>query len=85
MKRGERSVPETESVFRKKESPMRCLRCQGTIVEEWIFTEREGGAAMARCVNCGDLIDPVVISNRDRSSSPFFKDAEGMTRRLREV
>jgi len=56
---------------------MRCLRCQGTMVEEWIFTEGEGGASMARCVNCGNLIDPVVISNRDRSSVGFLKARKG--------
>ena len=48
---------------------MRCIRCKGIIVEEWAFTEKEDGALMARCVNCGDLIDPVVILNRHRSAA----------------
>jgi hypothetical protein len=43
---------------------MRCLRCQGTMVEEWMFTEKEGGTSIARCLNCGDIVDNVVIFNR---------------------
>jgi len=73
MKTGDHSTTETEIVFKERSSTMRCLRCKGTVVEEWIFTEREGSASMARCVNCGDLIDPVVISNRDRSAARFLK------------
>jgi hypothetical protein len=56
---------------------MRCLRCHGTVVEEWAFTEREGGALMARCVNCGDMIDRVVIFNRDRAAARFLKKRAG--------
>jgi len=63
--------------FLDRQSPMRCLRCQGTLLKEWVFTENEGGALMVRCVNCGDLIDPVVISNRDRLSVRFQKTRKG--------
>lgn len=49
---------------------MRCIRCQGMMIEERVFT-REGGLAMARCLHCGELIDTVVISNRDRSQPRF--------------
>lgn len=42
---------------------MSCLKCRGMMVEERVIT-MEGGIAMARCVCCGDLIDPVVIRNR---------------------
>ncbi|MFY9269826.1 MAG: hypothetical protein WAO55_08795 [Candidatus Manganitrophaceae bacterium] len=44
---------------------MKCLRCKGWLVRERVFT-REGGMSMARCVYCGDLIDPIVIQNRHR-------------------
>jgi hypothetical protein len=47
------------------------------MVKEWIFTENEGGTLMARCLNCGDFIDPVVISNRIRSSVHFLKTRRG--------
>lgn len=52
---------------------MRCLRCLGTMVEEWIFTEREGGTSIVRCLNCGDIIDSVVIFNRLRTLAIFHK------------
>jgi hypothetical protein len=63
--------------FSERRSPMRCLRCHGTMVNEWIFTENERGSLMTRCVNCGDLIDPVVISNRVHSSVNFLKTRKG--------
>lgn len=54
---------------------MRCLRCRGMMVEERVFT-REGGIAMARCVYCGDVVDPVVIRNRGQSV-PCIPSARG--------
>lgn len=42
---------------------MRCLRCQGMLVNERIFTV-EGVLAVSRCVHCGDLIDRTIILNR---------------------
>ena len=51
---------------------MKCRRCQGIMVEERIFT-RDGGTRMTRCVHCGDLVDTVVISNRNRPAPDFPK------------
>jgi hypothetical protein len=42
---------------------MKCVRCQGMMVQERLFTY-EGGIAMARCIYCGDLVDAVVMRNR---------------------
>jgi len=42
------------------------------MVESTIFTQ-EGGTPMARCLNCGDIVDTVVISNRRRSLPGFCK------------
>jgi len=61
---------------------MKCIRCQGVMVEEWIFTRKEGGTSMSRCLNCGNLIDGVVISNRGRSSV-CFQEAQNGKRRSR--
>lgn len=52
---------------------MKCLRCRGMMVEERVVT-MEGKVAMARCVCCGDLIDPVVLRNR---SAPCLTGARG--------
>lgn len=56
---------------------MKCLRCHGMMIEERIFT-REGRTAAARCLYCGDVVDIVIIINRERSarsrSAPFPKN-----------
>jgi hypothetical protein len=38
----------------------RCLRCHGLLVRHFVAPSLH----MARCVNCGDLIDRVVLHNR---------------------
>jgi len=52
---------------------MRCIRCEGMTVEEWICTEKEGGISMVRCLNCGDIVDNVVIFNRLHAMTQFYK------------
>lgn len=42
---------------------MNCLRCQGKLVNERIFTE-VGTLDIARCVYCGDIIDRMILHNR---------------------
>jgi uncharacterized Zn finger protein len=44
---------------------MQCGRCAGMRVPEIIF---EGGARIIamRCVHCGDVIDRVIVMNRQR-------------------
>ncbi|MEC4677690.1 MAG: hypothetical protein VST69_02910 [Nitrospirota bacterium] len=43
---------------------MQCPRCSGMMVYEQIFTS-QGGLDISRCVHCGDVVDSVVISNRE--------------------
>jgi len=57
---------------------MKCLRCQGTLVEHNIFTI-EGKIDMVRCVHCGDIIDSVILINRWRSR--LFPNGFGKKRR----
>lgn len=45
---------------------MNCNRCTGIMVVEVVST-RQGKIDMARCLYCGNLIDPVVVGNRNRS------------------
>jgi uncharacterized Zn finger protein len=45
---------------------MKCRRCKGLIVKEQVFT-LGGRIPMLRCVYCGDLVDKVVMANRNRS------------------
>jgi len=47
---------------------MNCNRCTGMMVVEMVST-RQGKIEMARCLYCGNLIDPLVIKNRGRSKA----------------
>ncbi len=53
---------------------MVCKRCQGTMAKEPIFT-LHGEISMLHCINCGEWIDTVVISNRKRSPV-YFKEPQ---------
>jgi hypothetical protein len=48
---------------------MQCTRCAGLRVPEIIY---EGGsrALALRCVHCGDVIDRVIVLNRQRDRLP---------------
>lgn len=58
---------------------MKCLRCHGLMVREAIFT-REGGIPVSRCIQCGEIVDKVVILNRCRTD--FTLDRVVMRRRI---
>jgi hypothetical protein len=49
---------------------MQCTRCAGLRVSEIIY---EGGSRVfaLRCVLCGDIIDRVIILNRQRRRPPY--------------
>lgn len=49
---------------------MECTRCAGLRVSEIIY---EGGSRVhaLRCVLCGDIIDRVIILNRQRRRLPY--------------
>jgi len=42
-----------------------CLRCGGFMVTEPCYDFR-----VQRCVQCGDLVDPVILQNRQHRSAP---------------
>jgi len=44
----------------------RCPRCSGLMVAEWCVDLSDYSSQ--RCVQCGELIDPVIIQNRRLSS-----------------
>jgi uncharacterized Zn finger protein len=49
---------------------MQCTRCAGLRVPEIIY---EGGSRVLalRCVHCGDVIDRVIVLNRQRRRLPY--------------
>ena len=53
-----------------KEEIMRCTRCAGLRVPDIIY---EGGTRVRalRCVHCGDVIDAVIVWNRQRRRLPY--------------
>jgi uncharacterized Zn finger protein len=67
---------------------MQCQRCDGMMTMEGVWT-REGNVVMARCVYCGNVVDPVVVANRARSraslASMLEKEAQEEGRTLQET
>jgi uncharacterized Zn finger protein len=49
---------------------MQCTRCAGLRVPEIIY---KGGSRVfaLRCVHCGDVIDRVIVLNRQRRRLPY--------------
>ena len=43
-----------------------CCRCGGFMKTESVFdlVENEIGFMAARCIQCGDIVDPVILMNR---------------------
>lgn len=46
----------------------RCSRCMGLMVAEEAFDSQvgraHGGSLVRRCVQCGEVVDPVILQNR---------------------
>src|ERR1044071_3252179 len=47
---------------------MHCSRCHGLMVVEQgfdsLFGASEAGSSLRRCVQCGEVVDPVILQNR---------------------
>ncbi|MDX1410781.1 MAG: hypothetical protein R3351_01365 [Nitrospirales bacterium] len=60
---------------------MKCLRCAGLMVIDQCFQEDPPEVAMVnRCLNCGDIMDPTILVNRQACPSfcrIFFDQAIG--------
>lgn len=61
----------SESKLRGREisvSSIRCFRCSGLMVAEQGFDSllgiSEAAASLRRCVQCGEVTDPVILQNR---------------------
>ena len=55
---------------------MRCLRCQG-----WMVNEKYYGAGLTfrgwRCISCGEILDPVIWKNRNHRPEPPLVESQG--------
>mgnify|MGYP001563396494 CR=1 FL=1 len=47
----------------------RCPRCDGLMVDEWC--EGLSDYHAQRCVQCGEVIDPVILRNRESLQGPM--------------
>jgi hypothetical protein len=78
-------APVSTKVFIKKGTPlMACTRCGGLIVKESVY-DLEGSSQlilMDRCLQCGNIEDPV--SARNRAKSPGSPNQKGKVRRAPE-
>ena len=52
-----------------------CTRCGGLLVEEYCMdlSNSEHATAAQRCVQCGELVDPVILANRTRGLAPLHR------------
>jgi hypothetical protein len=48
--------------WRRTHSADRCPRCSGLMVAEWC--EDLSDYTAQRCVQCGEIVDPVILRNR---------------------
>lgn len=53
----------TNVVAAKNTQTGRCHRCGGLMVEERVF---EIGSVNWRCVSCGERVDPVILTHRQK-------------------
>lgn len=53
---------------------IRCGRCCGLLcriqLRDWGGSRGQDGCDALQCIACGDIIDPVIVKNRRRSSRP---------------
>ena len=55
----------------------RCPRCSGLMVDEWRQDLSDYRAQ--RCVQCGEMIDPVILHNRGALHGPMATHFSGKT------
>ena len=53
----------------------RCSRCNGLMVDEWGQDLSDYHAQ--RCVQCGEVIDPVILCNRGAQNGPMATHLAG--------
>ena len=53
----------------------RCPRCSGLMVDEWYQNLSDSRAQ--RCVQCGEVIDPVILRNRGALQEPMTTQCAG--------
>ena len=65
----QQSIEATAQSFATIHSTDRCPRCSGLMVAEWC--EELSNYTAQRCVQCGEVIDPVILRNRGALQGPM--------------
>ena len=65
----QQSIEATAQSWARIHSTDRCPRCSGLMVAEWC--EELSDYTAQRCVQCGEVIDPVILRNRGVLQGPM--------------
>ena len=82
----QQSIEATGRGWTKTYSADRCPRCSGLMVAEWC--EDLSDYRAQRCVQCGEVIDPVILRNRgaqQRNRDQFLLPVEADAANSRSV
>ncbi len=57
---------------------MRCSRCSGAMANEYFQDMRDDTGRLSffgwRCLTCGEILDPVIMSNRKNKPAPLVSN-----------
>jgi hypothetical protein len=71
----QQSIEATARSWERIHSTDRCPRCGGLMVAEWCEDLSDYNAQ--RCVQCGEIVDPVILRNRGALQGPMTADLPG--------
>ena len=71
----QQSIEVTTRNWASMHSAGRCPRCSGLMVAEWC--EDLSDYTAQRCVQCGEVIDPVILHNRGALQGPMTTQLAG--------
>jgi hypothetical protein len=67
----------------------RCERCSGllywTELREWDGSRGQDSHGALQCILCGNVIDPVIVKNRQRTVASLRQSARSPSRRWRRI
>jgi hypothetical protein len=73
--------PRTHTISSEASLKSMCARCGGLMVTDFymdlIFCIGETEFAAQRCVQCGEIVDPVILRNRGMNHAPMTAQAAG--------
>jgi hypothetical protein len=71
----EQPIEATTRSWARIHSTDRCPRCSGLMVVEWCLELSD--YAVQRCVQCGEIVDPVILRNRGSLQGPMTTQLAG--------